>query len=162
MCFCTRRRSVRSSANSTEPAAKIPSNTITSVASKLFSICQSPLSAVLGMNLTAHRRDPCPLGFSLVSSQAPAGLVVPIANQICRDLFCFSTRALAKPLRVPSAVISFVVFDLPEWRESRLTVRNWPGFHLHSFARNNCPPSRSASSMTHRSGLRLISSALLR
>ena len=162
MCFCTRRRSVRSSAISTEPAAKIPTSTITNVASKLFSICQSPLPAVLGMNLAAHRRDPRPLGFSLVSSQTPAGLVVPIANQMCRDLFRFATRALAKPLRVASAVISFVVLDLPEWRESRLTVRNWPGFHLHSFALNNCPPSRSASSFSQRSGFRLISSALLR
>ena len=104
---------MRSSAISTEPAAKIPSNTITNVASKLFSIRQSPLSAVFRMNLAAHRRDFRPLGFSLVSSQTPAGLVVPVANYMRRDLFCFATRALAKPLRVASTVVSFVVFDLP-------------------------------------------------
>ena len=160
MCFCTRRRSVRSSANSHEPAAKIPSNTITNVAIQLLSICQTPFflfpqtrSDVLLRGLPVH---------------ATARSRVAVLDSHSKHLARLATFALTKPLSV-SLAVSDLVLDLPKHVKQRVFWWDWSvlfwwanAFHLHSFALNNCPPSRSASSFSQRSGFRLISSALLR
>jgi hypothetical protein len=106
MCLCTRRRSVRSSTNSHEPAAKIPSNTITNVASKLFSICQSPFSLYLQSGSYILFR-----GFPV---QASTRSGVAVLDLVSPDLDRLSASALTEPLAVTLTVAIDFHFNLPE------------------------------------------------
>ena len=160
MCLCTRRRSVRSAASSHEPAAKQPSITSTMNTTHLLSICETPFFL-----FSQTRSD---VLFRCVPVHTSARSRVAVLNSHSKHLARLSTFALTEPLSV-SLAVSDLVLDLPEHIEPRVFWRDWAvlfwwanAFHLHSFALNNCPPSRSASSFSQRSGFRLISSALLR
>ena len=160
MCLCTRRRSARSAASSHEPAAKQPIKTSTMNTTHLLSICQNPF-----LLFPQARPDVLFRGFPVHTT---ARSRVAVLDSHPKHFARLAAFALTEPLAV-SLAVSDLVLDLPEHIEQRIFWRDWPvlfwwanAFHLQSFALNNCPPSRSASSFSHKSGLRLISSALLR
>ena len=126
----------------------------------LVSICQNPFLLFL-----QARSDVLFRGFPVHTTARSRVAVLDSHSKHFARLAAF---ALAEPLSV-SLAVSDLVLDLPEHIEQRVFWRDWAvlfwwanAFHLHSFALNNCPPSRSASSFSQRSELRLISSARFR
>ena len=104
-----RRRSVRSSAISTEPAAKIPTSTITNVASKLLSICKSPFSL--------YSQSGSYILFGGFPVQTAAGSRVTCLDAPPQHFARLAAFALTEPLAIPSSPTPDLVLDLPKHRE---------------------------------------------